>query len=123
MLGPVVLLLSLFAGRLRAEPDTGESTIKVGETPPGTKPRLHQLLPWFIIGFVALAAARSAGAIPPAALRPASELADWLTILSLAALGLGVDARSAATAGMRGTTVGTRSLLVLGLVAFLLLRP
>src|SRR3546814_11015133 len=37
MLGPVVLLLSLFAGRLRAEPDTGESTIKVGETPPGPK--------------------------------------------------------------------------------------
>src|SRR3546814_19087812 len=92
MLGPVVLLLSLFAGRLRAEPDTGESTIKVGETPPGTKPRLHQLLPWFIIGFVALAAARSAGAIPQAALRPASELADWLTILSKAALGLGRSA-------------------------------
>src|SRR3546814_3572136 len=45
MLGPVVLLLSLFAGRLRAEPDTGESTIKVGETPPSTKQRLHQLLP------------------------------------------------------------------------------
>src|SRR3546814_101938 len=96
MLGPVVLLLSLFAGRLRAEPDTGESTIKVGETPPGTKPRLHQLLPWFIIGFVALAAARSAGAIPQAALRPASALADWLTILSMAALGLGVDVRTVA---------------------------
>src|SRR3546814_16337856 len=99
MLGPVVLLLSLFAGRLRAEPDTGESTIKVGETPPGTKPRLHQLLPWFIIGFVALAAARSAGAIPQAALRPASDIPDWLQTRSLAAPGRGGAFRRGAKAG------------------------
>ena len=122
MLGPVVLILSLFAGRLREEPVTTGPTLRAEEPFEGRKPRLHELLPWFIIGFVALAAARSAGAIPEAPLRPASEIADWLTILSMAALGLGVDVRTVANSGLRVASVVTLSLLVLGLVAFLLIR-
>jgi uncharacterized integral membrane protein (TIGR00698 family) len=122
MLGPVVLILSLLARRLREQSDTPASAITAGEPAPRRKPRLHQLLPWFIVGFVVLALARSAGAIPEVALEPASTIATWLTILSMAALGLGVDVRTVAKAGARVASVVTLSLLVLGFVAYLLIR-
>ena len=116
MLGPVVLCLSLLRARLHEAGDGDE------EPPPRTKPRPHQLLPWFIVGFLLLAAARAAGAVPEITLDPLSTLATWLTILAMAALGLGVDVRTVAKAGGRIASVVTLSLLLLGLVAWLLIR-
>jgi uncharacterized integral membrane protein (TIGR00698 family) len=103
MLGPGVLALSL-AGRS------------------GARPPLHRLVPWFILGFLGLAALRSAGLLPTAALPPVAEVATLLTILSMAALGLGVDIRVVAKAGPRVTTAVTASLLLLGGIAFGLIR-
>lgn len=103
MLGPVVLALSLF-GR--------------GDAP---RLRLHHLVPWFIAGFLALMAARSAGAIPASLLAPTGTVATWLTIVAMAALGLGVDLRSVARAGLRVTSVVTLSLLVLGALSITLI--
>jgi uncharacterized integral membrane protein (TIGR00698 family) len=103
MLGPVVLALSL-AGRS------------------GARPPLHRLVPWFILGFLGLAALRSAGLLPTAALPPVAEVATLLTILSMAALGLGVDIRVVAKAGPRVTTAVTASLLLQGGIAFGLIR-
>ncbi len=121
MLGPVVLVLSLLVARRRAAGDVPAST---GDDVPPRPARLrpHHLLPWFIIGFLLLAAARAAGAVPEAALDPVSTLATWLTILSMAALGLGVDVRTVAKAGGRIASVVTLSLLLLGAVAWLLIR-
>ncbi len=106
MLGPVVLVLSLIAARRSP-----------GEAP---RPKLNvsKLVPWFIVGFLALVAARSMGAIPETALKPASSAATLLTIVSMAALGLGVDVRQVAKAGVKATSVVTLSLLGLGLIAF-----
>lgn len=101
MLGPVCLLLSLVAPRLQ------------GEGPIG-RPALHHLVPWFIIGFLALLAARSFGVIPTALIAPAANWASILTVVSMAALGLGVDVRSVAGAGGRVTAAVVFSLLVLG---------
>jgi len=108
MLGPVVLTLSLFAARQTAD---GETT---------ARPKLHQLVPWFIIGFLALAAARSAGLLPHVVLAPASQAATWLTIVSMAALGLGVDVRVVSRAGPRVTAVVTLSLAMLTVIALVL---
>ena len=117
MLGPVVLILSLLASRFREEADGYAPTVTAGErTKPGRLP-LHQLIPWFILGFLALAAARSFGLLPNMVLTPAANVAALLTILSMAALGLGVDVRAVATAGARVTLVVTLSLLVLALFA------
>ncbi len=83
-------------------------------------------MPWFIAGFLLLLAARSAGLVPQAALHPTSLVAGVLTVVSMAALGLGVDIRALARAGLRVSAVVTLSLLALGLAAFLLvvlLRP
>jgi uncharacterized integral membrane protein (TIGR00698 family) len=115
MLGPVVLVLSLIAAR-RAQGDGARLKLNVSK-----------LVPWFILGFLALVAARSMGAIPEPALKPASSAATLLTIISMAALGLGVDVRQVAKAGVKATSVVTLSLLVLGaislgLIAFLGVR-
>jgi uncharacterized integral membrane protein (TIGR00698 family) len=105
MLGPVVLGLSLAAGR------TG-----------GRKPPLSRMVPWFILGFLALAGTRAAGLLPEAALGPIASVAGILTVLSMAALGLGVDVRMVARAGGRVTATVVLSLLVLGLAALMLIH-
>jgi uncharacterized integral membrane protein (TIGR00698 family) len=109
MLGPVVLALSLIAHRRRGS-EGGEGERR--------RPPLHLLVPWFIIGFLGMAAARSFGLIPEAALQPMNVAATWLTVLAMAALGLGVDVRTVARAGVRVTIAVTLSLLLLGIIAF-----
>ncbi|HEY0572209.1 MAG TPA: putative sulfate exporter family transporter, partial [Enterovirga sp.] len=75
--------------------------------------RFAKLVPWFILGFLALAAFRSLGVIPEAASRPLTKLAGYLTVVSMAALGLGVDIRVLARAGTRVTVAVAGSLAVL----------
>lgn len=103
MLGPVVVILSLFAGRLRAG---------AGGPAQESLP-IHQFVPWFIIGFLLVAAARSFGLLPQVVLPPAASLTTVLTTVSMAALGLGVDVRVVAAAGLRVTAAVTLSLLFL----------
>ena len=73
----------------------------------------HQLLPWFIIGFLLLMIARSMNLIPAAVLPVLTQTATALTMLSMAALGLGTDARAVARSGVRIAAVVTLSLLAL----------
>jgi uncharacterized integral membrane protein (TIGR00698 family) len=114
MLGPVVLGLSLFAGRLR----TGDADT----AGPRRWPPFRELVPWFIIGFLLLALARSFGLIPQDVVRPLRTVAAVLTTIAMAALGLGVDVRTVAKAGLRVATAVTISLIVLGLISFALIR-
>ena len=114
MLGPVVLAMSLLAANMRLERDG---------TPvdPGADARrglaLHQMVPWFIVGFLVIAGLRTAGFIPEAVLPPVARIATILTIISMAALGLGVDIRVVARAGIRVTSAVTLSLIVLGAIS------
>lgn len=110
MLGPVVLGLTLLTRR--EIPDTQA---------PGRLP-LHRLVPWFFLGFLGLAALRSLDLIPTAALHPAAEAASLLTVVSMAALGLETDIRSAARAGLPVTAVVMLSLLALGAISLGLIR-
>ena len=115
MLGPVVLGLSLFAGRLRN--DAAPSGGIRGKWPP-----FRELVPWFILGFLFFALARSLGFIPQDLVRPLRMIAAVLTTIAMAALGLGVDIRTVAKAGLRVATAVTASLIVLGLISFALIR-
>lgn len=102
MLGPVVLGLSLFrrgGGRRQSLP-------------------IAHLVPWFIVGFLVLMALRSVDALPAALLEPAHVASGWLTSMSMAALGLGVDARAVARAGGKVTTTVVVSLAGLGLISW-----
>ena len=122
MLGPVVLFLSLGASRLekaaihRSAVVTGEALPKTGKLP------LSRLVPWFIVGFLALAALRSADLVPHAMLVPAAASANFLTIIAMAALGLGVDVRVVAGAGGRVTSAVVVSLLILITISMALIR-
>lgn len=108
MLGPLVVALSIAGGRRSG----------------ARLPPLHRLVPSFVVGFVAMAAARSLGLIPDLLLGPIGLAAGIFTLLAMAALGLGVDIRTVAAAGARVSAVVTASLLLLaamalGLVALL----
>jgi uncharacterized membrane protein YadS len=102
MLGPVVLGLSLFRrdGARRASLP------------------LAQLVPWFIVGFLALMLLRSVGALPAVVLEPAHVASGWLTSMSMAALGLGVDARAVVRAGGKVTATVVVSLVGLGAISW-----
>lgn len=118
MLGPVVLALSLLVGRRHADNDT----VTIAEGPSRKNPAAHQLVPWFIVGFLSLAGLRSAGFIPDATLAPIASTANTLTVLSMAALGLGVDVRVVMRAGFRVTVAVVLSLAALGAISFGLIR-
>ncbi len=122
MLGPVVLALSLLTRRLREETDAAAPHVTAGDRPPRRGPALHQLVPWFIVGFLVVLAVRSFGLIPGGMLAPIKTVANLLTTVSMAALGLGVDVRVVAQAGLRVTTAVTLSLVVLGGISLGLIR-
>lgn len=118
MLGPVVLLMSVLSSRLREETDEPAPGVTAGDRPKPGKPALHQLVPWFIVGFLVVAGVRNAGLIPNTVLHPTAVVANSLTTVSMAALGLGVDIQVVAKAGLRVTGAVTLSLIVLGLISF-----
>jgi uncharacterized membrane protein YadS len=115
MLGPVILLLSIGShrGAVPAAPPVAPKM-----------PRLawHKVVPWFIIGFLLLIAVRSANLVPGAALQPISSAANVLTIISMAALGLGVDVRMVAKAGPRVTLAVVLSIVALAVISLVLIR-
>lgn len=102
MLGPVVLVLGLGHGRKTAD---------------GKRPGIGKLVPWFIVGFLLLAAVRSVGLLPTAVADPIRTISMWLTIASMAALGLGVDVRVLGKVGGRVTAAVVGSLVVLIVVS------
>ena len=114
MLGPVVLGCSLFAKRLRSTSRPARSENR--------GPRLNELVPWFIVGFLIALIARSLGLIPQGLLPPITRTAAVLTTVAMAALGLGVDVRVVARTGVRVTLAVTASLIVLGALSYGLIR-
>jgi uncharacterized membrane protein YadS len=108
MLGPLVLLLSLAVHRQRQRHSGGAGTAVI----PGSRP-LRRYLPWFITGFLLLAALNSLGVLPAALLGPLRWIAAGLTAIAMAALGLGVDVRALGRVGARVSMVVAISLLIL----------
>ncbi|MDQ3126734.1 MAG: putative sulfate exporter family transporter [Pseudomonadota bacterium] len=106
MLGPVCLGLAILTAFRRREGGAVTTSPKRGVA-------VHQLVPWFIIGFLLLMVARSMDLIPAVALPVMADAAKVLTVLSMAALGLSTDARVVARSGVRIASVVILSLLVL----------
>ncbi|MDI7776336.1 putative sulfate exporter family transporter [Asticcacaulis sp. EMRT-3] len=120
MLGPVSIVLSLIAPRLKPENMPADEYV-AGE-PVRARLDLAHLLPWFIIGFLVMVVLRAVGLIPHAALAPIDTAANLLTVVSMAALGLGVDVRTVAKAGGPVTAAVVISLLGLAAISFGLLK-
>jgi uncharacterized integral membrane protein (TIGR00698 family) len=105
-LGPIVLGFSLFGRHLRGD---------AAAAPGGF--RFFQMVPWFILGFIVLAALRSFHLIPDGWIAPLMKATSYLTVISMAALGLGVDVRVISQVGGRVTAAVTLSLLLLLLIS------
>ncbi|WP_048648419.1 YeiH family protein [Nitratireductor soli] len=105
MLGPVIFLLGLAYGRQS-----------------GSRPSFSQMVPWFILGFLAMMALRSLDLIPAAALPVTEHASSLLTIVAMAALGLTVDVRSVMKTGGRVVLAALLSLGALGLISYALIR-
>ena len=115
MLGPVVLFFSVVSRR-RARARGDAQRLAIGK-----------LVPWFIVGFIVLAVLRSTGIIPVAVAAPVRELSRLLTVVAMAALGLGVDVRAVARAGSRVSLTVVMSLaamlmMSIGMIALLGIR-
>jgi len=112
-LGPIVVCFSLFGRSLRK--DRGGPTDTNRFNP-------FKLVPWFIIGFLVLAGFRSFEILPGSAAAPLLRVASLLTVISMAALGLGVDIRILKRVGGKVTAAVTLSLLLLLLVSLGIVR-
>jgi uncharacterized integral membrane protein (TIGR00698 family) len=109
MLGPVVMF---FAWRTRRANVGGDAGIASSRS----------YVPWFVIGFVVLAAMRSMHIIPDAAANTAKAIAGWLTIAAMAALGLSVDVHSVRRVGARVMVAVAGSLVALIVMAIVLIH-
>lgn len=112
MLGPVVVVMTLLAPRFS----------EAGPDRPARKPGLGRLVPWFIVGFLVLAACRSLGLIPDLLAAPVNFVSRVLTVISMAALGLGVDVRVLGQVGAAVVAAVTVSLVLLLLISILMVR-
>ena len=78
-------------------------------------------VPWFIAGFLLLAAARSLGVIPTGVAGAVREVSRWLTVAAMAALGLGVDVFALRRVGSRVMLAVVASLAVMIVSSVLLI--
>ena len=106
LLGPVVLF---FALRYR-------------RTGPATRFSLNRFVPWFILGFILLGAARSLGVLPAVIADPLREVSRWLTVVAMAALGLAVDMRALRAVGRPVALAVCGSLVVLIVISLGLIK-
>ncbi len=104
MLGPVTLVLSLLN-------KDGESKLGFAD-----------MIPPFIIGFVALAVLRTLGVIAPQWADLGREIGGWLTVAAMAALGLSSDPRAVQRAGKPVLMAAGIGLFALVLAAWLLVN-
>lgn len=102
MLGPVVLILRL-----------------IHRTQVSTPLSMTTLVPWFIVGFFFMMLLRSFDLIPSTALQGAHISSSFLTVVSMAALGLSVNMRTVFASGGRVLTAGVLSILALLAMSFI----
>ncbi|MBA3811056.1 MAG: putative sulfate exporter family transporter [Caulobacteraceae bacterium] len=98
MLGPVIAVIGL-------------------SNPAVARPPLTRLVPWFVVGFAAVALLRAAGGVPNLALMPIAALGNALMLIAMAALGLSTDVRAAIRAGGKLALAAILSIVLLGLLA------
>ncbi|MET3589767.1 putative integral membrane protein (TIGR00698 family) [Bartonella silvatica] len=105
MLGPIILIFSIIYHRSAQ-----------------TRFRLHTLVPWFILGFIIMMLLRSSSLIPETALNPIKLMSQLFTLISMAALGLGVDIHSLKKAGWAVILTSTISIITLGACSLIMIQ-
>ncbi|MCK7626501.1 putative sulfate exporter family transporter [Streptomyces sp. RS10V-4] len=100
---PICLGLAALARRRARRADAGPAGAERGLPGPV---RVGRLVPWFLAGFLVLAAANTAGLIPSAAHGPLSTLAVFLITVALSAIGLSTQPATLRQAGSAPLLLG-----------------
>ncbi len=114
MIIPVCLGLSALTARRQRGPASPASASPASATAspasstagPAKKVNPVKLVPWFLVGFVAVAGVNSAGLIPAAAHSPLQHLSVFLVAVALSAIGLSTDVAALRRAGARPLLLG-----------------
>ncbi|WP_307857504.1 putative sulfate exporter family transporter [Paenarthrobacter sp. DKR-5] len=115
MIIPICLGLSvLVARRARIAAAVGEGAA-AADTP--RKPRLLRLVPWFLIGFVVVAALNSAGLVPAPVQGPLREAATFMITVAMAGVGLSTNLRAFRRAGAKPLLLGGALWVVVSLTS------
>ena len=93
---PTVLVFAFINLRLQRRAGVAE-----GQTAEGKKVSVLKLFPWFILGFLALAAVNSLGFIPAAVSAGAKDVSKFLMVAALAAIGLNTRVKDMKRSGIR----------------------
>jgi uncharacterized integral membrane protein (TIGR00698 family) len=104
MIIPISLALAAWAGRriqrTEAIASTGEALA------PRKRVHIARLVPWFLIGFILVAAVNSFGLIPTAAHEPLSGVSVFLITIALSAIGLSTNIAGFTRAGPKPLILG-----------------
>ena len=93
---PTVLVFAFISLRLKRRAGAAD-----GNTAEGKKFSILKLFPWFILGFLALAAVNSLGWIPSAVSVGAKDVSKFLMVSALAAIGLNTSFKDMKKSGVR----------------------
>ena len=93
---PTVLVFAFISLRLKRRAGAAD-----GNTAEGKKVSILKLFPWFILGFLALAAVNSLGWIPSAVSAGAKDVSKFLMVSALAAIGLNTSFKDMKKSGVR----------------------
>ncbi len=106
LLAPLVLGLGAVAWRRRG---------------PGRAPQGRVPMPWFVLGFIAMVAANSAGLLPEATRAILAGLTGILLTVALAAMGLETDIGRLRMKGVRPLLLGAMATLFISGLSFILI--
>lgn len=82
---------------------------------------LSKAVPWFVLGFAAMALLNSVGALPAELTRAMIELAGFLIVVVLAAVGLNVDLVKIGRLGLRPLAVGLALATIMAIISLSLI--
>jgi uncharacterized integral membrane protein (TIGR00698 family) len=90
-----------------------------GADPTGKRP---PLLPWFAVGFLALACINSTGWIAPVVQGSINELSRWCLVISISALGMKTQLKELAAVGIKPILLMIGETVFLAVLVLLMLR-
>jgi uncharacterized integral membrane protein (TIGR00698 family) len=111
MIIPICLSLAALTARKQqrsvlATSPAGDGAPAPSASTPGQTRSIVRLVPWFLIGFVLVAAANSCGIIPAGTHAPLDHASVFLVSMALSAIGLSTNVAALRTAGSRPLLLG-----------------
>jgi uncharacterized integral membrane protein (TIGR00698 family) len=100
MLAPFLIMLSTYLSR-HPEPTAGEGAGRTPEEPLESAAKRRIVIPWFALGFVAVAAVNSFLVLPHLLVMSAISLDTFVLAMAMAALGVTTHVSAIRTAGIK----------------------